>query len=102
LQSKWFFKETVEPKRGIFMDILKTKLQIGAKKTFKIIHMSDTHLTHADLRDGERKVKLAEERFPIFPHAEEMLEAADQLAEELGAPILSTGDLIDFVTLKNL
>ena len=84
------------------MDILKTKLQIGAKKPFKIIHMSDTHLTHADLRDGERKVKLAEERLPIFPHAEEMLEAADQLAKELGAPILSTGDLIDFVSLKNL
>ena len=84
------------------MEIIKTPLHIGAKKPFKIIHMSDTHITHADIRDGERKVKLAEERLPIFPYAEEMLAAADSLQKELGAPILYSGDLIDFVSLKNL
>ena len=84
------------------MEIIKTPLHIGAKRPFKIIHMSDTHITHADIRDGERKVKLAEERLPIFPYAEEMLAAADSLQKELGAPILYSGDLIDFVSLKNL
>lgn len=84
------------------MNILTTALHIGAQKPFKIIHMSDIHLAYADMRDGARKVTLAEERLPLFPHAEEMLEAADKLAKELDAPILCTGDLIDFVSYKNL
>lgn len=84
------------------MNIIETKLHIGARKPFTVIHMSDTHLTLADLRDGERKVTLAEKRVKHFPHAEEMLTLADSLSRKYNAPILHTGDLIDFVSLANL
>ena len=81
---------------------IKNELHIGVEKPFTVIHLSDTHLTLADLRDGERKVTLAEKRAGIFPHAEEMLTLADELAEQYNAPILHTGDLIDFVSMANL
>ena len=84
------------------MNIIETKLHIGVRKPFTVIHMSDTHLTLADLRDGERKVTLAEKRVKHFPHAEEMLTMADELSHKHNAPILHTGDLIDFVSLANL
>lgn len=82
--------------------VIKTQLHIGVEKPFTVIHMSDTHLTLADLRDGERKVTLAEKRERIFPHAEEMISLAEELAGQYHAPILHTGDLIDFVSLANL
>ena len=84
------------------MNIIETKLHIGVEKPFTVIHLSDTHLTRADLRDGERKVTLAEKRVKHFPHAEEMLDMADQLSRQYQAPILHTGDLIDFVSQANL
>lgn len=84
------------------MAIMETKLHIGVEKPFTVLHMSDTHLTLADLRDGERKVTLAEKRLKYFPQAEEMLTLADELAAKHNAPILHTGDLIDFVSLANL
>jgi 3',5'-cyclic AMP phosphodiesterase CpdA len=64
--------------------------------------MTDTHLTYADLRDGERKVQLAQKRARWFPHAEEMLQLASEVSKSENVPILHTGDLIDFVSLANL
>lgn len=87
---------------AIKVKVLETKLHIGVEKPFTVIHLSDTHLTYADLRDGERKVALGEKRARIFPHAEEMLALADELAAQYNAPILHTGDLIDFVSQANL
>ena len=84
------------------MNIIRTKLQIGVEKPFQVLHMSDTHLTNADLRDGQRKVLLAEGRKPWFSQAEEVLAFGCQTAKELGIPIVHTGDLIDFVSLANL
>ena len=40
------------------MNIIHTTLNIGATAPFKVLHLSDTHLTYADLRDGQRKVDL--------------------------------------------
>ena len=84
------------------MNIPETELHIGVEAPFTVLHMSDTHLTLADLRDGERKVTLAEKRLKYFPHAEALLTAASELAKQHRAPILHTGDLIDFVSLANL
>ena len=84
------------------MSIIKTKLNIGVESPFSVIHITDTHLTYADLRDGERKVLLAERRKQSFPYAEQMLKTASDLAKEKGIPILHTGDLLDFVSLANL
>lgn len=84
------------------MNIIKTELHIGVPTPFTVIHASDTHLTLADLRDGERKVTLAEKRKLHFSHAEEMLEQISALSKQYNAPILHTGDLIDFVSQANL
>ncbi len=77
-------------------------LSVGAAAPFRIIRLSDTHLTYADLRDGERKVKLIDWRLPSFPHAEAVLAEAGALSKELNIPIFHTGDLIDYVSLANL
>ena len=84
------------------MNIIHTTLPVGASAPFKIIHLSDTHLTYADLRDGQRKVDLVSWRLPSFPNAEKVLAEAGELSRELNAPIFHTGDLIDFVSLANL
>ena len=84
------------------MNIIHTTLNIGATAPFTIIHLSDTHLTYADLRDGQRKVDLIDWRLPSFPNAEKVLAEAGELSRELNAPIFHTGDLIDYVSLANL
>ena len=84
------------------MSIIKTKLNVGATKPFKVLHMTDTHLTYADMRDGERKVNLALSREKIFPENVKTLEYGVKTAKELNVPIFHTGDLIDFVSLANL
>ena len=84
------------------MSLIETTLHIGAKEPFRVLHVSDTHLTDADLRDGERKVALAEKRSKIFPYAEKTLEFASKAAKEKGVPIVHTGDLLDFVSIANL
>jgi hypothetical protein len=85
------------------MKIIKTQLNIGVNAPFSVVHISDTHLTYADLRDGERKVELAVGRKTCFPYDEEaVLQLASDTAKTLGAPIVHTGDLIDFVSQANL
>lgn len=84
------------------MKTIETKLCVGAENPFLAIHLSDTHLTYADERDGERKVSLAQNRKRIFEESELILAAASQESHQYNAPILHTGDLIDFVSLANL
>lgn len=84
------------------MELINTNLHVGAAAPFRVIHMSDTHLTYADERDGARKVALLDWRKPSFPHAEQVLAKGGELADEMGVPILHTGDLLDFVSLANL
>ena len=88
--------------RRIHMKILKTTINIGLSTPFQVLHLSDTHLTRADLRDGERKVTLAQHRLPYFPEAEQVLQEACALAKKLQVPIVHTGDLLDFVSQANL
>ena len=77
-------------------------VEVGASEPFCFLHLSDTHLTLADSRDGRRKVQLAENRSSIFPWAQANLQAAIEKSQELGCFIVHTGDLIDFVSQKNL
>lgn len=84
------------------MSIIPTSLKVGVKEPFRVLHMTDTHLTYADMRDGERKVELATRRARSFPLAEEMLRLASEISKSENVPILHTGDLIDFVSLANL
>ena len=81
---------------------IETKITVGATSPFKIIHLADTHLTLADMRDGERKVELARKRSQYFRGAEDTLSLASALAREYSCPIFHTGDLSDFVSVANL
>ena len=81
---------------------IETKITVGATSPFKIIHLADTHMTYADMRDGERKVALSEKRSQYFRGAEEVLALASSMSKELCCPIFHTGDLSDFVSLANL
>ncbi len=81
---------------------IETSIAVGAERPFRVLHMSDTHLTLADERDDERKIRLAEKRNPYFHRHTENLRAASDYAREEGIPILHTGDLIDFVSHANL
>lgn len=84
------------------MKVIHSELRIGIAEPIQIVHISDTHLTLTDGCDNGRKTELACRRFPLFPHAQENLVAAAQIAEELDATMLHTGDLIDFVSHANL
>ena len=84
------------------MKLIETNITVGAVEPFELLHISDTHLTLADDRDDERKLKLAEERAKYFPHAEEYLAEAEEYAAERDMTIVHTGDLIDFVSEANL
>ncbi len=84
------------------MEFIRTTIKIGLAEPVRVLHFSDTHLTHADLRDGDRKVALAEARSECFPYAEEILQFASAKAKALELPIVHTGDLCDFVSLANI
>ncbi len=84
------------------MKFIDTTINAGAGKPFELLHISDIHLTYADERDDERKLKLAADRLQYFPDAEENLAAAVADAKRTGALIIGTGDLIDFVSYANV
>lgn len=84
------------------MNILKSKIKIGASEPFRVIHASDTHIVYADSRDGERKIDLARGRVNCFPRAADMFTALISLQNETGYFMVHTGDLIDFVSVPNL
>ncbi len=84
------------------MNILQSKVKLGAQKPFKIIHASDTHITLADKRDRERKIQLAEGRKGCFPEANDAVEAIAELQNKTNDLLVYTGDLIDFVSVANL
>jgi 3',5'-cyclic AMP phosphodiesterase CpdA len=84
------------------MSIIKTPIHIGIPTPIRLMHMTDTHLYLADMRDGERKVKLAQNRTRHFAHPEKTLAFAGEIAKQENLTILHTGDLIDFVSIANL
>ena len=88
------------------MTLTKTRVDIGLKQPFRALHISDNHIALADSRDGERKMALADKRSAAFDHGEDVSRRilAQQLdyARANHLPVLHTGDLCDFVSLKNL
>ena len=89
------------------MKIIPVSLSVGAEEPFTLAHISDSHLCFADLRDGERKVKLAEARGNEFTggHPEriaEYTEAQFDYVRGKGETLIYTGDFCDFVSAANL
>ena len=84
------------------MEIFNNVINAGASKPFKVLHATDTHLCYADLRDGDRKVKLSLDRKKYFPDADNAFDYFKKFAKDNNLPIVYTGDLIDFVSELNL
>ncbi len=84
------------------MNTILTRVNAGASASFRLLHISDTHLTLADERNDQRKIKLAEDRSKYFPKAEQYLNEACEMAKKGNMTIAHTGDLIDFVSEANL
>jgi len=84
------------------MRIIKNAIHIGIDTPFSVLHASDTHITFADDRDGERKVVLAKNRCKGFSEAEKNLTFIEWKAVNEGKTVIYTGDLIDFVSECNL
>ena len=82
--------------------ILHTQIDIGIGKPFRVIHISDNHLTLVNENDNERKHTLCQVRKKAFPLQRAVLETAKNISRKEGFPILCTGDLIDFVSDANL
>jgi hypothetical protein len=68
----------------------------------RALHFSDTHLCYADERENDRKRTLAANRVRYFGKGPASLDASLAYAKERGGLVLHTGDLIDFVSAKNL
>ena len=79
-------------------------IDIGIDEPFYFIHIGDTHLSYIDERDSgdERLVETARNRLDFCPTDLRMLDDVSLKAQELGAFIVNTGDLIDFISQKNL
>lgn len=84
------------------MKTIFTEVRLGGEP-FELVHMTDTHLSYGDERDGEKKIRHAKGRNDVFGCRQEIWVAyAEATARALRAPIVHTGDLIDFVSLANL
>ena len=84
------------------LNVLNLLLPFGLSAPVKLLHAGDTHLVYADERDDERKNVLAAKRARTFPNAAEYLEEIGKIASDEGRLIVHSGDLIDFVSVKNL
>lgn len=89
------------------MKLRKINLKLGIERPLRLLHLSDTHLSYADERDNQRKRDLAVSRaknaFETEPgstmrHLDEALAYGKAHCELM----IHTGDLIDFVSCRNL
>ena len=88
------------------MKLIRTTVSVGLSHPFRALHLTDSHIARADMRDGERKVTLAQKRTEAFgaegPGAEACWQEQKAYAKEQGLPVLYTGDFCDFVSRANL
>lgn len=84
------------------MKLLKNHIHIGIGKPFSVLHASDTHISFADSRDDERKLRLAENRTERFGDALGNLNFIKNKAVSENKTVIYTGDLIDFVSELNI
>lgn len=84
------------------MNRITTEICVGATAPFSLLQVSDTHLPLADERDDERKLQTADRRQETFPTAEADFYEILRIVAEEKKTVVHTGDLIDFVSEKNL
>lgn len=89
------------------MRLIKTMVDVGAIKPFKLAHFSDLHLTLVDGRDDDTNILHAEERLrqnrwefknAVYNYAYIM----EYVKENPDTQLVCTGDMFDFITERNL
>ena len=89
------------------MKLTEITIPVGAVSSFRMLHMSDNHISLADERNDDRKNALAVQRANAFTggHPERLQQFTEELigyARKENLPILHTGDMSDFVSEANL
>lgn len=84
------------------MDIIKSTLNVGAKKPFVFLHISDIHFAEADESESERRREFAAKRKNHFPFSTEAMSFTEEYVKKTGYPLINTGDMLDFITPENL
>jgi len=85
------------------LELKRIRIEVGASKPFRAVHISDTHIVRADATEkDQRKVALAARRYPHMAYGERYLMEAVMTARRDNALLLHTGDMIDFVSNANL
>ena len=86
-------------------DFKATRLEIavGAKKAFKALHFSDTHLNFMSASEqvNESAKKAFANRVPVFPQSLVNFQATVEYARRNGLVMLHTGDLVDYESEAN-
>ena len=77
------------------MDCIYNTVDAGAEKPFKLMHVTDTHITCPDETDEERIILLAEKRKRRYPFSENILTETEILSKKENALPVITGDMMD-------
>ena len=84
------------------MNRIYNEIYVGASEPFRVIHISDIHLTYADERDSVEIQALAKKRNSGKRNNLKVLEAASERAARENLPVICTGDFMDFCSSLNL
>lgn len=105
-EAPGFAPGTAFIKEKTALKLIQTTLSVGLSRPFRALHLTDSHIALADMRDGERKLTLAQNRTEAFsadgPGAEACWQEQKAYAKKQGLPVLYTGDFCDFVSRANL
>lgn len=79
-----------------------TELDVGAKKPFTLLHITDTHLTFISEEDNDQIKGVSAKRQEKYPHSEAFLETVKSVAKEKNAVVIHTGDMTDCISHNNM
>ena len=82
--------------------VRQVRLDVGATRPFSILHVSDSHLTGVDGRDGPEVRDFARSRENLGRElGASYLEEALDYARTRGLPVVHTGDVIEYASAAN-
>ena len=85
------------------LSVTNLKVRVGARRPFRLLHVSDSHLSRLDSRSDESQVSFALARSRNGREwGEYYLDAAMNLAGREGVAIVHTGDIMEFASPANL
>ena len=84
------------------MKIIRTTLNIGVRKPFTFLHISDIHLSESDGDNSPERKAFAADRKRSFSYAPAAVEFVKEYVRKTGYPLVNTGDMLDFITRENI